>query len=172
MPKTATKSKKARAKAAPKKPAKLAPVPPHMAWVSVYLAVEDPAASLDFYEKAFGFKRGLVMPGKDGKIMHAELHYKDNTIMLGPACAEMNWKSPAAAGIGATTAAYYVYCEDVDALFARAVQAGAKPVREPKDQFYGDRTCCVTDPDGHTWSFGQRLKEFDPATCSPDACSG
>ena len=57
----------------------------------------------------------------------------------------------------------YVYCEDVDALFARAVAAGAKAIKPPQDQFYGDRTCTVEDQDGYWWNFATNVADFDPS---------
>ncbi len=163
MPKGAVKARPA-AKKAVKPAKKLAPVPPNMAWVSVYLAVKDAARAVDFYEKAFGFKRGLSIPGKDGKVMHAEMVYKDCMIMMGPECDVdgMKWKAPVSATGDATTVTYYVYCEDVDVLCERARKAGGRVVREPADQFYGDRNCTIVDPDGHSWGFATRVKEFDP----------
>lgn len=61
----------------------------------------------------------------------------------------------------------YVYVEDVDALFARATAAGAKGERPPQDMFYGDRVCQVIDPDGHSWSFGTNVADFDPTKPCP-----
>jgi uncharacterized glyoxalase superfamily protein PhnB len=57
----------------------------------------------------------------------------------------------------------YLYCEDVDAVYKRALAAGAKSDRAPKDMFYGDRVCAVIDPDGYLWSFGTNVADFDPS---------
>jgi len=174
----AVKTKKAPAKkAAPAKKdakgaapapakAKLPTPPPNMAWVSVYLCVKDPARALDFYEKAFGFTRRMAMPGPDGKIMHAEMWYRDCTIMLGPEYPDMNFKAPSSIGPGHSLG-IYCYCDNVDVLAAKARAAGATVVKEPADQFYGDRTATFVDLDGHSWSFGHRIFEFDPKKHKP-----
>jgi uncharacterized glyoxalase superfamily protein PhnB len=57
----------------------------------------------------------------------------------------------------------YVYCDDVDALFNRAVAAGAKAIRPPADMFYGDRVCTVEDPNHYLWTFATNVADFDPS---------
>ncbi len=160
MPKART-AKKPAAKQAAKAAKKLAPLPPNMAWISAYLTVKDPTIALAFYETAFGFKKGLVMPAKDGKILHAEILYKDNMVMFGPENLPMGCKSPTT--LGGTPVGLYIYVDAVDALTERARKAGGKIVREPQDQFYGDRTVTIGDPDGHQWTFATRKSEFDPS---------
>jgi uncharacterized glyoxalase superfamily protein PhnB len=81
------------------------------------------------------------MKRPDGKIMHAEMKIGDSRVMFG----EANDKWPA------TTSSLYVYVPDADAAFKQAIQAGGKSTVEPMDQFYGDRSGCVTDPSGNTW---------------------
>ena len=61
--------------------------------------------------------------------------------------------------IGGSPVMLSVYVEDVDATFARAVEAGATALREPEDQFYGDRVYSARDPEGHVWSFGQSVRK-------------
>jgi PhnB protein len=180
----AVKTKKAPAKkAAPAKkeakaaaPAKAKPLdgargklptpPPNMAWVSLYLCVKDPLRALDFYEKAFGFVKRMAMPGPDGKVMHAEMWYRDCTIMMGPEYPDMGFRAPSSIGTG-NSAGFYVYCDNVDVLTEKARAAGATVKQEPKDQFYGDRTATFIDPDGHSWTFGHRVFEFDPKKHHP-----
>jgi PhnB protein len=139
------------------RPAKPAGYP----WMSSCLQVKDPNASIDFYQRAFGFEKKMAMPGPDGKIMHAELTYRDTLLMLGPE----GWngaKTPASSG-ATPSFGVYVYCPDVDALYARATAAGAVGVQPPQDMFYGDRVCKVTDPDGYYWMFATNIADFDPA---------
>jgi PhnB protein len=142
--------------------------PPRQAgypWMIPYFIVRDAEAAIDFYQKAFGFEKRMAMPGQDGKSMHVEMTWRDTMIMFGPEAAAaggMSHKSPASSGV-ASPISMYVYCDDVDALFARAVAAGAKAIRPPQDMFYGDRTCTVEDPDQYWWSFATNVADFDPS---------
>jgi uncharacterized glyoxalase superfamily protein PhnB len=140
------------------RPAKPAGYP----WMSSYLLVKDPNASLDFYQRALGFEQKMAMPGPDGKIMHAELTYHDSLFMIGPEGCHAAAKTPASSG-AVPPFGLYVYCKDVDAVYARATAAGAVGVQPPQNMFYGDRVCKVTDPDGYHWSFATNFADFDPA---------
>jgi PhnB protein len=140
-----------------------------MRWVNPYLTVRDPAASLAWYERAFGFKTAFAMPGPDGKIMHAEMRYKKSVIMLGPESPDGRCTPPAKQSGGAPVT-LYTFCDDVDAVAASAKVAGAKVLQEPQDMFYGDRTCFVVDPDGHQWMFATHQFDWDPTSAPPPAC--
>jgi uncharacterized glyoxalase superfamily protein PhnB len=127
--------------------------PAGMPWVSPYLVVKDAEAALEFYQRAFGFTKRDAITGEDGKVVHAEMTWHDAVIMFGPERAYGHpSQSPASLGVNSPMW-LYIYCDDVDALFARAVAAGAQPMREPEDSFWGDRFCRLIDPSGHTWSF-------------------
>jgi uncharacterized glyoxalase superfamily protein PhnB len=129
--------------------------PSTMPWLTPYVVVKDPARSLEFYQKAFGFAQRSAHTGPDGKIQHAEMTYEDAVIMLGPEATcpgQPPTKAPATTGTPSPVS-LYLYCPDVDALHARAVEAGAKSEYAPSDMFWGDRMCSVSDPDGHKWSF-------------------
>src|SRR5438094_743187 len=102
-----------------------------------YLIVNGAARAIDFYKQAFGASEVMRMPGPGGKVMHAEVQIGDSRIMLGDECPEMDARSPQS--IGGTPVGLGLYVEDADAVFARAVAAGAKVLRPVQDQFYGDR---------------------------------
>ncbi|MBV9126236.1 MAG: VOC family protein [Planctomycetes bacterium] len=141
-----------------KRPAK----PAGMSWVSPYLMVKDAATALDFYQRAFGLERKEAIKGPDGRIMHAEVVWHDSVIMFGSECEkEPQIKAPATTGVQPPVA-LYLYCDDVDALFARATKAGARVGSAPQNQFYGDRTCKLFDPDGHVWFFATHVGDFVP----------
>lgn len=142
--------------------AKRAPKQEGYSWICPALTVRDPGKAQAFYEKAFGFTPGQSVPGPDGKIMHAEVRYKDMTIMLGPEGMGQPCRTPATTKVEAPMA-LYVYVEDVDALCARAKQTEATVRMEPNDAFWGDRVCQLVDPDGYVWWFGTNVAEFDPA---------
>ena len=126
--------------------------------VMPYLLYEDSDAALEFFVNAFGFTEKLRMTGDDGRVNHAEVQMNDGVIMFGTPPGD--YKSPAK--LGGKTQSVYVYVDDVDMHYERAKQAGAKIVREPEDQFYGDRNYGVEDPEGHEWYFGTHVRDVSP----------
>lgn len=127
--------------------------------VTAYISVKGAEDAIEFYKNAFGAKETgrLTMP--DGSIGHAELEIGDSKIMI----AEENeqWGNLSPQTIGGTPVSLCLYVEDVDAVFAKALQAGAKVTGEMvvKDQFYGDRTGGITDPFGHQWSIMTHIED-------------
>ena len=118
-----------------------------------YLNIKGAAKAIEFYKKAFGAKViGKIYMPDGSTIAHAEIEIGDSKIML----AEENeqWGNLSPQTIGGSAVTLCLYVEDVDAVFARALQEGAKPIGEMvvKDQFYGDRAGSLTDPFGHKWS--------------------
>lgn len=140
------------------------PRPAGYPWLTPYLVVNDAEAAIDFYQRAFGFEKRLAIKGPNGKTGHVEMVFqKESTIMFGPFHEGCEWpQRPPTHTKVASPVSLYVYCEDVDALFARAVAAGARTIKPPQDQFYGDRTCCLEDPDGYQWHFATNVADFDP----------
>ena len=115
---------------------------PEMQTVNTYLAVANVNASIEFLERAFGFARGVVLPGADGQPRYAEMRHGDCVVMLIP-------KGDGTSATGGA-AALYTYVGDVDQTLAKARAAGAG-VSEAADRPWGDRTATVTDPDGYKW---------------------
>ena len=113
-----------------------------MQMVNSYLAVADVGAAIAFLERAFGFARGVVLPGSDGELRYAEMRHGDSVVML------IRKGDSATASGGA--AALYTYVDDVDRVMARAREAGAG-VGEAQEKPWGDRAVVVTDPDGYRW---------------------
>jgi PhnB protein len=109
--------------------------------VTPYLTVHGVAKLMDFLKQAFDAKEIERMPGPDGKIGHAQMKIGDSMIMMGEAMGQ--W--------GPMPASLYLYVPDTDALYKRAIQAGATSVMEPADQFYGDRNAGVKDSSGNLW---------------------
>jgi uncharacterized glyoxalase superfamily protein PhnB len=141
--------------------------PPNCPWVSPYLTVRSAEAALDFYQRAFGFETRLTVPGPEGKIGHAEMTWRDGLIMIGPECPSNKGANAPAASKVRSPVTMYVYCDDVDALFARARAAGATAEEAPQDMFWGDRMCRLVDPDGHIWCFATWSgKAFQPGQCA------
>jgi len=115
------------------------------------LSYDDARAALDFLVRAFGFEERCVYPEHvdPTRVAHAELSWPPGGgVMLSSAPRPDDW--PDVRGRGST----YCVTDEVDAVFARAVAAGAKVLREPRDEDYGGRDCVVADPEGNMWSFG------------------
>src|SRR5437867_2669064 len=115
---------------------------PEMQAVNTYLTVANVKASMEFLETAFGFTRGVVLPGADGQPRYAEMRHGDSVVMLIP-------KGDATSATGGA-AALYTYVGDVDKALTKARAAGAG-VSEVEDRPWGDRTATITDPDGYRW---------------------
>ena len=128
--------------------------------LSPYLCVDGAAAAIEFYTKVLGAKERMRMAAPNGKIGHAELQIDDSVIMLADEYPEMNIVSPKR--LGGSPVTISVYVENVDAVFARAVQAGAKSLRPVADQFYGDRSGQFEDPFGHRWSVATHVEDVSP----------
>jgi uncharacterized glyoxalase superfamily protein PhnB len=112
------------------------------------LRYRDARAAADWLERAFGFEPVAIHDGPDGTIAHAEMRWGDSMIMFGSDRADDF------GGDHAGRAWTYVTCDDPDALFARATEAGAEVVRGLQDTDYGSRDFSVRDPEGNLWSFG------------------
>ena len=134
-----------------------APRPAGVPWLTPYLTVRDARASMDFYRAALGFAvRDSVED--DGAIMHVEMTYHDQLIVM--FAPEGAFGSTARTPKSAQTIApqsFYLYVDNVDAVYARALEAGAKSLSEPQDQFWGDRFAQVEDLDGYRWALARHL---------------
>lgn len=133
--------------------------PPQMAWLTPYVTVRDAALALDFYERAFGFLRGNVLIGEDGRPMHCELLYEGFVVLMLAPEGAFGSTAVAPATLGQFSPhSFYVYHGDPDQLYERAIAAGAVAVSEPGDMFWGDRVCVLMDPDGYQWAFARHLQ--------------
>lgn len=136
------------------------PVPKGYPRVSPYLCVDGAAAAIDWYCDVLGATERMRMPSPDGRIGHAELAFGDSIVMLADEWPEEGVRSPKS--IGGTPVSLGVYVDDVDAVFERAVAAGATAQRPPADQFYGDRSGWFEDPFGHRWSVSTHIEDVPP----------
>jgi uncharacterized glyoxalase superfamily protein PhnB len=120
--------------------------------VNPFLIVEGAPKLIQFLKQTFDAKVEESVNGPDGRIAHAELTVGDSIIMM----------SDATPKYGATASHLYVYLENVDLTFKRALEAGARSVQEPADQFYGDRTAGVKDSTGNYWWLAQHVEDVPP----------
>jgi PhnB protein len=128
--------------------------------VTPYLIVNDAAGAIAFYQKTLGATERFRMGSPDGKVGHAELQVGDSVIMLADEFPQMGATSPRS--LGGTPVGILVYVEDVDAVAARFVDAGAKTVRAVQNQFYGDRSGTFEDPYGHKWTIATHVEDVSP----------
>ncbi len=117
------------------------PIPDGFHTITPYLVVPDAAGLIDFLKRALGAEEIHRSAGPDGNVAHAQMQIGDSMIMMGQAKDE--WKP--------MPCMLYLYVEDVDAWYRRAIEAGAKSVREVNDEAYGDRAGGVQDPAGNQW---------------------
>ena len=128
-----------------------------MATLIPYLVVHDAGAAIDFYRRAFGADLRFRMDAPNGKVGHASLEVEGQQLMLSDPFEQGPYRSPV--DLGGTASGLYLYVDDVDAAFARAVDAGAE-VRSPvQDMFWGDRWGSVMDPFGHVWELATHVED-------------
>ena len=133
------------------------PIPDGYPQVIPYLSIDGAAAAIEFYEKVLGAKERMRMEGPGGKIGHAELEIGSSLIMLADVFPESG-ATPAKPGAGSPVT-IMIYVEDVDAVWQRAVDAGAIGTRKVEDQFYGDRAGGFEDPFGHHWHISTHVED-------------
>ncbi len=140
--------------------AKVKPIPDNYPRVMAHLICQDATRALDFYKEVFGATELMRMTSPNGKLAHAELRIGDSVIMLADEFPEFGNRAPQS--LGGSPVVLHLYVEDVDAVAAAAVAAGAKVLIPVADQFYGDRSGRFADPFGHLWIISTH-KEDVPA---------
>ena len=137
------------------------PIPDAYPRVSPHLSIAGAAEALDFYTRVFGAtERGGRFAMPDGTIAHAEIELGGSIIMVGDEVPGRGDPSPKT--LGGSPVSLFVYVEDVDDVFRRAVEAGAAGVEAPADAFYGDRVATVHDPFGHRWNIATHIEDVSP----------
>jgi PhnB protein len=143
-------------------PAKVRFIPDGVSAVTPYLIVSNAVKMIEFYKRVFGADETMRVQQPDGRIGHAELKINGATVMLADEFPEMELLSPKSLGAKRSPVTIHLYVENVDDLYKRAIGAGAVSLREPADQFYGDRIAQIQDASGHSWSIATRIEEVSP----------
>jgi PhnB protein len=134
------------------------PIPAGYPRVMPYLCCRGAADAIEFYTAVLGATERMRMPGDSPEnIGHAEIEIGTGLVMLADEFPDHGFLSPQT--IGGSPVTVHVYVEDVDAVFAKAVAAGATVTREVENQFYGDRLGQFTDPWGHRWSVASHVED-------------
>ena len=135
-------------------------VPEDFHTITPQLVVKGVAEAIDWYTKALGANELLRNLAQDGKsIMHSELLLGDSRFFV---VDEFPGSMASPASLGGTSITLHLYVQDVDALFGRAVAAGATVLMPVADQFWGDRYGILKDPFGHRWSMASRIEDLSP----------
>jgi PhnB protein len=133
------------------------PIPDNYRTITPCIVVENGLDALDFYQRAFGAEvvRKLVL---DGKLMHSELRIGDSLVCVNDPFPEFGTGAPEPGQL--LPASLLIYTEDVDALYDRAIAAGATELNRPADQFHGDRAGSLMDPFGHRWALATHTEDM------------
>lgn len=137
-------------------------VPEGLHTVTPQLTLDNAVDAIEWYKKALGAEEISRAAGPDGKIMHSQLRIGNSSIYVNDAM--MGGRAPKA--LGGSPASFWIYVDDCDTLFKQAVAAGGKvangPMGEMQDQFWGDRSGTLADPQGYTWTIATRKEDLTP----------
>ena len=133
------------------------PIPDGYHSVTPSLIVRGGLRALEYYKRAFDAKERFRMDGPGGTLGHAEIEIGNSIVML--ADEHPAWNANAPDGNTAPPVQLMIYVDDVDATFARALEAGGKETMAIKDQFYGDRSGTLMDPFGHVWTVATHVED-------------
>ena len=120
-----------------------------------HLIARNCAAAIDFYKRALGATERMRMQREDGRVGHAELQLGDCVILMADEHPEIGAYSPE--HYGGSPVSFYVYVDNCDAAYKKAVDAGGKSEREPTDMPYGDRVAGIVDPFGYRWYLAHHI---------------
>ncbi len=136
------------------------PIPDGMHSLTPHLICAGAADAIEFYQRAFNAVEMARLPGAQGKLMHAMVRIGDSALMLVDESPEWGMLGPRS--LKGSPVTIHLYVEDVDAVVARAVAAGAKVTMPVADMFWGDRYGQLEDPFGHRWSVGTHTRDVSP----------
>ena len=138
-------------------------IPEGLHSVTPHLILDNAAKTLDWYKQALGAEERGRAVGPDGKIMHAEIKIGNSILYANDPMG--GGKGPKS--IGGSPIGLWIYTDDADALYKRALAAGAQvapgPMGQMQDQFWGDRCGTIVDPEGYFWTLATRKEDLTPA---------
>ncbi len=140
--------------------AKVKAIPEGMRSVTPHLICSGAANAIEFYKKAFSATEVMRLHAPDGKVMHAQIRIGDSAVMLVDEFPNMGSGSPKT--LKGSPVTLHLFVEDVDAVVAQAVKAGAKLTMPVADMFWGDRYGHLEDPFGHRWSVATHVRDMTP----------
>ena len=128
------------------------PIPEGYHTLTTFIVAPQAGRLIDFLKKVFDAKENSIHRRPDGLIMHADLQIGDSRLMLSDATEQYP----------AMPAMVYVYAENTDEVYRKAIAAGASSLREPTNEFYGDRSCGIKDPSGNQWWIATHIEDVSP----------
>lgn len=128
--------------------------------ITPHLICDGAADAIEFYKKAFGAEEMMRLPGPNGRLMHGSVRIGDSMVMLVDEVPEWGTLGPKA--LKGSPVTIHLMVDDVDAIFAQAVDAGATVKMPVADMFWGDRYGLVVDPFGHVWSIATHVRDMTP----------
>jgi PhnB protein len=134
------------------------PVPPGFATLTPSVTLKDSSKAIEFYKEAFAAEEVMRMPGPDGRIMHAEIRIGTSHVMMN----DEVMGSRSAETLGGSPVGFYVYMENADDAYRKAVSAGCTALYPVTDMFWGDRMGTVEDPFGLKWTIATHVKDVTP----------
>lgn len=129
--------------------------------ITPFLVIDGAARAIDFYTSVFGATVASRNDLPDGAVAHAELQFDQGRIQLSDPSPTLGLVAPD--GTDQVNHSNVIYCDDVDAVWSTAVDAGATPYEEPSTFVTGDRFGSLLDPFGHRWAIITRIEDVDPA---------
>jgi uncharacterized glyoxalase superfamily protein PhnB len=148
-------------------------VPEGMHTITPHLVCAGAVKAMEFYKKAFGATELMKLEMPDGRLMHGRVQIGDSILMLFDENSDCGALSPLA--LKGSPVVIHLQVENVDAMFAQAVAAGATAKMPPADMFWGDRYCVLQDPFGHQWSIATHVQDVSPdqlQEAAKNACCG
>jgi PhnB protein len=136
----------------------VAPYDPGVPTVTAHIVVRGASDAADWYVRALGAEVGRRIPVPGGKFIEVELHFGDSTVLIADEFTDLGVLSPLT--VGGTYGALHITTDDVDALWQRAIDAGAAVHQPLADMFWGDRHGQIIDPFGHRWGLTQHLRDI------------
>ncbi|MBT1072244.1 VOC family protein [Pelotalea chapellei] len=137
------------------------PIPEGYQSVTPIFIFKDARKAIDFYKQALDAHERMIVPGPNGKgIMHAEIQVGSSIIMIGEENPQQECRSPET--LGGSPISLYMYVQDVDKSFRRALEAGAQERMPVQDMFWGDRIGAIQDPFGYSWTLATHTKDPTP----------
>ena len=137
--------------------------------ITPHIVVRDAASAVEWYRRAFGAEEQRRVALPNGKLMSVELRFGKSTVNLADEFPELGILSPIS--LGGTYGALVIATDDVDALWKRALEAGAEVFHPLEDAFWGERTGQVLDPSGHRWGLSQHIRDVTPEELAREAAA-
>jgi PhnB protein len=128
--------------------------------VTPHIVVRGAAQAAEWYVRALAAEELSRLPLPDGRLLSVELRFGDSTVRVADEFPELDVLSPET--IGGTAVVLHLSTDDVDALWQRALDAGAEVLHPLADQFWGNRQGQIADPFGHRWNLAQPLRQLSP----------